>query len=38
MLADMAAATLNPDDLANTLWRMYTSRTDSEVVVNAPVQ
>lgn len=35
MLADMAPATLNPDDLADTLWRMYTNRTDPEVIVNA---
>lgn len=38
MLAGMAAATLNPDDLADTLWRMYIDRTDPEVVVNALVQ
>jgi hypothetical protein len=29
------AATLNPDDLAETVWRLYTDRTSAEAVINA---
>jgi hypothetical protein len=29
------AATLNPDDLAETVWRLYTDRTYAEAVINA---
>jgi NAD(P)-dependent dehydrogenase (short-subunit alcohol dehydrogenase family) len=32
---DIVAATLNPDDLAETLWRLYTERTEAEAVINA---
>jgi short-subunit dehydrogenase len=32
-----AASTLNPDELADTLWRMYRDRTESEAVVNTLV-
>jgi hypothetical protein len=28
-------ATLNPDELADTVWRLYTERTTAESVVNA---
>jgi hypothetical protein len=27
--------TLNPDDLADTVWRLYTERTEAEAVINA---
>jgi hypothetical protein len=30
-----AVTTLNPDDLADTLWRLYTERTEAEAVINA---
>jgi NADP-dependent 3-hydroxy acid dehydrogenase YdfG len=32
---DVSVATLNPDDLADTVWRLYTDRKDAEAVVNA---
>jgi short-subunit dehydrogenase len=32
---DMSAATLNPDELADTLWRLLRDRTEPEVIVNA---
>jgi NAD(P)-dependent dehydrogenase (short-subunit alcohol dehydrogenase family) len=28
-------ATLNPDDLAETVWQLYTERTEAEAVINA---
>ena len=28
-------ATLNPDDLAETVWRLYTERAEAEAVINA---
>jgi hypothetical protein len=28
-------ATLNPDDLAETVWRLYTERAETEAVINA---
>ena len=31
----VAAATLNPDDLAEDVWQLYNKRTDAEAVVNA---
>jgi hypothetical protein len=31
---NVVAATLNPDDLAETLWRLYTERTEAEAVIN----
>jgi NADP-dependent 3-hydroxy acid dehydrogenase YdfG len=31
----LEAATLNPDDLADIVWRLYSERTDAEAVVNA---
>ena len=34
-LFGVEVATLNPDDLAETVWRLYTERTDAEAVVNA---
>jgi NAD(P)-dependent dehydrogenase (short-subunit alcohol dehydrogenase family) len=30
-----AVATLNPDDLADTVWRLYSERKNAEAVVNA---
>ena len=27
--------TLNPDRLAETLWRLYSERTEAEAVINA---
>jgi NAD(P)-dependent dehydrogenase (short-subunit alcohol dehydrogenase family) len=35
LFGDMSAATLNPDELADTLWRLFRDRTEPEVVVNA---
>ena len=35
MFGDVAASTLNPDELADTLWRLHAGRTDPEVIVNA---
>jgi NADP-dependent 3-hydroxy acid dehydrogenase YdfG len=31
----LGVGTLNPDELAETVWRLYTKRTDAEAVVNA---
>jgi hypothetical protein len=28
-------AMLNPDELADTVWRLYTERTTAEAVINA---
>jgi hypothetical protein len=30
-----AVETLNPDQLADTVWRLYAEREDAEAVVNA---
>jgi hypothetical protein len=35
LLGDITAATLNPDDLADTVWRLYTEGTEAEAVINA---
>ena len=35
LFGDFTAATLNPDELAETVWRLYTERTEAEAVVNA---
>jgi NADP-dependent 3-hydroxy acid dehydrogenase YdfG len=35
LFGDVTVATLNPDDLADTVWRLYTDRKDAEAVVNA---
>jgi NAD(P)-dependent dehydrogenase (short-subunit alcohol dehydrogenase family) len=35
LFGDLTAATLNPDGLAETVWRLYTERTEAEAVVNA---
>ena len=32
---DLTGATLNPDQLAETVWRLYTERTKAEAVINA---
>ncbi len=32
---NLTAATLNPDELAETVWRLYADRKDPEAVVNA---
>jgi NADP-dependent 3-hydroxy acid dehydrogenase YdfG len=32
---NLNAATLNPDDLAETVWQLYTERTEAEAVINA---
>jgi NADP-dependent 3-hydroxy acid dehydrogenase YdfG len=32
---ELGVATLNPDELAETVWRLYTERTEPEAVVNA---
>ena len=34
-LLGVSLPTLNPDDLADTLWRLYTERTEAEAVINA---
>lgn len=33
-LGELRVATLNPDDLADTVWRLYTQRTEAEAVIN----
>ena len=35
LFGDLTASTLNPDELAETVWRLYTERTEAEAVVNA---
>jgi hypothetical protein len=35
LFGDFTAATLNPDELTETVWRLYTERTEAEAVVNA---
>ncbi len=35
LFGDVAVATLNPDELADTLWRLLRDRTEPEVIVNA---
>ena len=35
LFGDITAATLNPDDLADTVWQLYTERTKAEAVINA---
>jgi NADP-dependent 3-hydroxy acid dehydrogenase YdfG len=35
LFGDLTAATLNPDDLAETVWRLYAERKDAEAVVPA---
>jgi hypothetical protein len=35
LFGDITAATLNPDDLAEIVWRLYTERTEAEAVINA---
>jgi hypothetical protein len=32
---DSSTHTLNPDRLADTLWRLYSERTEAEAVINA---
>jgi NADP-dependent 3-hydroxy acid dehydrogenase YdfG len=32
---DLAVGTLNPDELAETVWRLYSERTEAEAVVTA---
>jgi NADP-dependent 3-hydroxy acid dehydrogenase YdfG len=32
---ELGVGTLNPDELAETVWRLYTERTNAEAVVNA---
>jgi NAD(P)-dependent dehydrogenase (short-subunit alcohol dehydrogenase family) len=32
---ELGVGTLNPDELAETIWRLYTERTNAEAVVNA---
>jgi short-subunit dehydrogenase len=34
-MSGIEAATLNPDDLAETVWRLYSERTEAEAVVTA---
>jgi short-subunit dehydrogenase len=34
-LGELGVGTLNPDELAEMVWRLYTKRTDAEAVVNA---
>jgi NAD(P)-dependent dehydrogenase (short-subunit alcohol dehydrogenase family) len=34
-LLGVSLPTLNPDDLADTVWRLYTERTEAEAVINA---
>jgi hypothetical protein len=35
LFGDLTAATLNPDDLADTVWRLYSERASAEAVINA---
>jgi hypothetical protein len=35
LFGDITVATLNPDDLAETVWQLYTERTEAEAVINA---
>jgi len=35
LAGNLTAATLNPDDLAEIVWRLYSERTEAEAVVNA---
>jgi len=35
LFGNLTAATLNPDDLAETVWRLYTDRASAEAVINA---
>ena len=35
LFGNFNAATLNPDELAETVWRLYTERTKAEAVINA---
>ena len=35
LFGGVAAATLNPDHLAEDVWQLYNKRTDAEAVVNA---
>jgi NAD(P)-dependent dehydrogenase (short-subunit alcohol dehydrogenase family) len=35
LAGNLTAATLNPDDLADTVWQLYTERTQAEAVINA---
>jgi NAD(P)-dependent dehydrogenase (short-subunit alcohol dehydrogenase family) len=35
LFGDITVATLNPDDLADTVWQLYTERTEAEAVINA---
>lgn len=35
LFGDVSVATLNPDELADTLWRLLRDRTEPEVIVNA---
>ena len=35
LFGDVSATTLNPDELADTLWRLLRDRTEPEVIVNA---
>jgi hypothetical protein len=35
LFGNVEVATLNPDELADTVWRLYTDRTEAEAVVNA---
>jgi hypothetical protein len=34
-LLGVDVATLNPDELAETVWQLYTERTEAEAVINA---
>jgi hypothetical protein len=35
LFGDITVATLNRDDLAETVWQRYTERTEAEAVINA---
>jgi len=35
LFGDITVATLNPDDLADTVWQLCTERTEAEAVINA---
>jgi hypothetical protein len=37
LFGDVSASTVDPDDLAGMLWRLYRDRTQPEAVVNALV-
>jgi hypothetical protein len=35
LFSAITVATLNPDDLADTVWQLYTEQSEAEAVINA---